>query len=268
MPGVAGARIWYQSFTDPDADRPYFTRLKEYLGSVASPGCQVEAFGIQPGARYPGPITDFRCAAQAIANALTAQEQGYDAFVIGNFQEAGLAEARSAVRIPVIGLGEATMLHACTLGRKIGLIATTPVHIPYHQDQIARHGLHRRVIAVQAVLADVGQFNRAFDDEREYRSLREAFVGQAEPMLGLGIDVIIPAGGYPMLLFTREQSFAIGGATVLNGLPVAVAAAETAVRLSRLNGTGTSRRTAYALPPSEAVTEFRSAFTADPPQYA
>jgi len=265
MRGIAGARIWYQSFTDPDADRPYFTRLKEYLGSVASPGCQVEAFGIQPGARYPGPITDFRCAAQAIANALTAQEQGYDAFVIGNFQEAGLAEARSAVRIPVIGLGEATMLHACTLGRKIGLIATTPVHIPYHQDQIARHGLHRRVIAVQAVQADVGRFNRAFDDEREYRSLREAFVGQAEPMLGLGIDVIIPAGGYPMLLFTREQSFAIGGATVLNGLPVAVAAAETAVRLSRLNGTGTSRRTAYALPPGEALTEFRSAFTADPP---
>ena len=144
MRGVAGARIWYQSFTDPDADRPYFTRLKEYLGSVSSPGCQVEVFGIQPGARYPGPITDFRCAAQAIANALTAQERGYDAFVIGNFGEAGLAEARSAVRIPVIGLGEATMLHACTLGRKIGLVATTPVHIPYHQDQIARHGLHRR----------------------------------------------------------------------------------------------------------------------------
>jgi hypothetical protein len=31
---------------------------------------------------------------------------------------------------------------------------------------------------------------------------------------------------------------------VLNGLPVAVAAAETAVRLRRLNGTGTSRRAA------------------------
>jgi allantoin racemase len=266
MRGVADARIWYQSFTDPDADRPYFTRLEEYLGSVSSPGCQVEVFGIQPGARHPGPITDFRCAAQAIANALAAEEQGYDAFVIGNFQEAGLAEARSAVRIPVIGLGEATMLHACTLGRKIGLVATTPVHIPYHQDQIARHGLHWRVIAVQAVQADVAWFNRAFDDEREYRSLREAFASQAEPMLGLGIDVIIPAGGYPMLLFAGEPSFAIGGATVLNGLPVAVAAAETAIRLRRLNGTGTSRCAAYALPPNETVTEFRSAFIAGPPQ--
>jgi Asp/Glu/hydantoin racemase len=66
--------------------------------------------GIQPGARYPHPITDFRCAAQAVANALTAEEQGYDAFVIGHFAEPGLAEARAAVRIPVIGLGEATAL--------------------------------------------------------------------------------------------------------------------------------------------------------------
>jgi hypothetical protein len=221
--------------------------------------------GIQPGARYPHPITDFRCAAQAIANALTAEEQGYDAFVIGHFAEAGLAEARSVVRIPVIGLGEATMLHACTLGRKIGLVATTPgAHsllpgsdrppgpAPAGDRRPGGPGRH-------------GQFNRAFDDGREYRSLWEAFVSQAEPMLGLGIDVIIPAGGYPMLLFTREPSFAMGGAMVLNGLPVAVAAAETAVGLTRLNGTGTSRRTAYAPPPGEAVTEFRSAFTVGPP---
>jgi hypothetical protein len=44
------------------------------------------------------------------------------------------------------------------------------------------------------------------------------------------------------------------------------AAAETAIRLSRLNGTGTSRHTAYALPPDEAVTEFRGVFTAGPPR--
>jgi allantoin racemase len=90
--------------------------------------------------------------------------------------------------------------------------------------------------------------------------VREAFAEQSEPLLGLGIDVIIPAGGIPMLLFAREQSFAVGGAPVLNGLPVAVAAAETAIALSRLNGTGTSRRAAYALPPGEALAEFRGAF--------
>jgi Asp/Glu/hydantoin racemase len=261
MPGAAAQRIWYQSFTDPDTDQPYFTRLVTYLHSVSSPGCDVEVFGIQPGARYLHPITEFRCAAQVIANALAAEQQGYDAFVIGHFQEPGLAEARSAVPIPVIGLGEATMLHACTLGRRVGLVTINPVFIPYHEDQIARHGLQRRVIAVQAVHAQTDQFNLAFEDETEYRSLREAFVRQAASMLGLGVDVIIPAGGYPMLLFAHEQSLTIGGATVLNGLPVALAAAETAIRLRLLNGTSTSRGNAYALPPSQAVTEFRHAFS-------
>jgi allantoin racemase len=100
----------------------------------------------------------------------------------------------------VIRLGEAAMLHACTLGRKIGLVATSPAFVQDCEDQIARHGLERRVVAVRALDPRPGQFNRAFDDEGEYRSVRDEFVACAGPMLALGVDVIIPAGGYPMLL--------------------------------------------------------------------
>jgi len=225
-------RIWYQSFTDPAVDSAYFSRLDGYLRSVSGAG---------------------------------SERAGYDAFVIGHFQEPGLAEARSAIGIPVIGLGEAAMLHALTLGRRIGLVTINPVFIPYHQDQIARHGLQQRVVAVAALAAEVAQLNRAFDDEREYARLRDALLDQAGPMLDSGVDVIIPAGGYPMLLFAREIGFTIGGATVLNGLPVTIAAAETAIRLRRLNGTCTSRRASYALPSSEAVADFGRVFTsADP----
>jgi allantoin racemase len=259
-PAAVTGRIWYQSFTDPAVDAAYFTRLDTYLRSVSGAGFEIAVAGIQPGDRYLHPITEFRCAAQVIANALTAQREGYDAFVIGHFQEPGLAEARAAVDIPVIGLGEVTMLHACTLGRKIGLVTINPVFIPYHEDQIARHGLQRRVIAVAALAADVAQLNGAFDDEHAYARLRESLIEQAGSMLDRGVEVIIPAGGYPMLLFGREHAFTIGGATVLNGLPIALAAAETAIRLRRLNGTCTSRRAGYALPPGEAVEEFGRLF--------
>lgn len=171
-----------------------------------------------------------------------------------------LAEARAAVDIPVVGLGEATMLHACTLGRKAGLVTINPAFVPYHEDQIARHGLADRIVAVRAVQAQVADFNRAFSDEQLYRRMRDEFVRQAEPLLESGVDVIIPAGGYPMLLFSREDGFTIDGATVLNGLPVAIAAAQTAVSLRQLNGTATSRRSAFALPAPEAIEEFREHF--------
>src|SRR2546430_2345784 len=84
------ARLWYQSFTDPDVDAPYFRRLGEYIQSVTGAGFESVVHGIQPGDRYLHPITEFRCAAQVIANALAAQEEGYDAVVIGHFQEPAL----------------------------------------------------------------------------------------------------------------------------------------------------------------------------------
>src|SRR5579875_299249 len=149
----ARVRIWYQSFTDPDVDAPYFRRLTEYVATVASPEVEVEVHGLQPGDRFLHPITEFRCAAQVISNAIAAERAGYDAFVIGHFQEPGLRETRAAVRIPVIGLGEATMLYGCTLGGKLGLVTINPVFIPYHEDQIRRHGLQDRVVAVRAVQA-------------------------------------------------------------------------------------------------------------------
>jgi allantoin racemase len=256
----AATRIWYQSFTDPVDDEPYFTRLGNYLRSVSRAESELQVRGIRPSDHFLHPITEFRCAAQVIANAITAEREGYDAFVIGHFQDAGLFEARATVEIPVIGLGEASMLNACTLGRKIGLVTINPVFIPYLEDQVARYGLERRVIEVRAVAAQVDRLNRAFGDEREFRLLRDEFIRQAEPMLDLGIDVIILAGGYPMLLFATEQGFTINGAMVVNGLPVAVAAAETAVTMRRLNGTCTSRAGTYALPPQEAVAEFGRAF--------
>jgi hypothetical protein len=37
----------------------------------------------RPSSRFLHPITEFRCAAQVIANALTAEREGYDAFEIG-----------------------------------------------------------------------------------------------------------------------------------------------------------------------------------------
>ena len=105
-------RIWYQSFVDPAEQAPYIDRLRDRLRTVAAPGIEIDVHGISPPDRFFHPITEFRCAEQTIHAALTAERAGYDAFVIGHFQEPSLTECRGAVDIPVIGLGEATMLFA------------------------------------------------------------------------------------------------------------------------------------------------------------
>jgi hypothetical protein len=40
------ARIWYQSFTDPDVDAPYFRRLSDYIQSITASGFESVVHGI------------------------------------------------------------------------------------------------------------------------------------------------------------------------------------------------------------------------------
>jgi allantoin racemase len=250
------SRIWYQSFVDPVAQRPYISRLQALLDAYAAPGFRFEVHGIDPPDRYLSPLTELRCARQAVRNAIEAQRSGCAAFVFGHFQDSGLLEARTAVDIPVLGLGETTMLHALTLGRTFGLVTINPVFLPWLRDQIIELGLTRQSVGVRALDTEVATYMRAYEEPAAFHEVKEAFSREATTLVAAGAEVIIPAGGLPMLLFAREQDFEVGGALVLNGLAVMVAMAEAAIKLHRLTGSAVSRRGTYARAPDEAVREF------------
>jgi Asp/Glu/hydantoin racemase len=253
--------VWYQSFVDETEQAPYITRLSKRLNALASPGIQVEVHGISPPDRYFHPITEFRCAQQTIHAALEAERAGYDAFVIGHFQEPGLTECRGAVNIPVISLGEATMLFACSIARRIGLVTIDPVFIPWHEEQVIRHGLQQRVAGVAAIKADLPRFMRAFTDTTDYAAVRQDFIRQVQPLLARGADVLIPAGGLPMLLFAQEQPFLIEGAVVLEGIATVMKATEMALAMHRLTGVVASRSGIYSRAPQGAIDDFRTTLT-------
>src|SRR2546427_129294 len=155
------ARLWYQSFVHPIEQAPYIERLQALLDAAASPGIRFEVHGLDPPDHLFHPLTEFRCAAQTIRNALDAERAGYD-----------------------------------------------------------------------------------------------AFVDRVRPLVAAGAEVIIPAGGLPMLLFARERPFIIDGALVLNGIAVVAKAAEMALALRRLTGSVVSRRGTYAKASAACVEEY------------
>jgi len=138
--------------------------------------------------------TEFRIARAIIRNVVEAERRGYDAVAISHFQDAGLHEAKSVVDIPVLGLGETTLFHACTLGRKLGLVTINPAFIPWHEDQVIRYGLQSRVVGVRAVDAKVSDFMHAFAAEDGYRALYPKWEREVRALLDAGADVIVPAG--------------------------------------------------------------------------
>ena len=258
-------RIWYQSFVDPAEQAPYINLLQQRLQAMASDGITVDVRGMAPPDRFFHPITEFRCAQVAIHAAIEAERAGYDAFVVGHFQEPGLTECRGAVDIPVVGLGEATMLFACSIGRRFGLVTINPTFIPWHEAQIARHGLTQRSGGVAAIKADLPRFMRAFTQAEEYAAVRADFMAQVQPLLARGCDVLIPAGGLPMLLLSQEKPFLIEGAAVLDGIATVMKATEMALALRQLTGVVASRSGLYARASAGALADFLGTTTTRTP---
>lgn len=249
-------RIWYQGATDRSVHGDYISRLEAHLKKVADPEFSGQFTGVNPPASTTHALTEYRIGAAIARNVVRAEREGYDAVAITHFQDAGLHEAKSAVDIPVLGLGETTLLYSCSLGRKLGLITINPAFIPWHEDQIIRYGLTQRVVGVRAVDAKVSDFMRAFASKEGYDELYPKFAREAQALLDAGADVIVPAGGLPMLLFGSEQGASFGGAPIVNGLTVLAKMTEMTVKLRRLSGLTVSRRSNYAKPPKQALDEF------------
>jgi Asp/Glu/hydantoin racemase len=251
-------RIWAQGGTDHIGHASYLAKLLPHLQSVLDPGFSLDFQTITPSVTSTHALTEFRFGRAAVRGAIEAKRQGYDAYFMNHFQDAGLAEARAAVDIPVFGLGETTLLHACLLGRKIGLIAINPAFVPWHEDQVIRHGLQQRVVGVRTIDATIADYMEAFVVESTKARLHEIFLREARALLAAGADVIVPTGGIPMMLFGAEPGANVDGAPIVNGVTVVVKAVEMAIKLRQLGHSGISRRpsSGYALPNAQVLDEF------------
>ncbi|WP_336070046.1 aspartate/glutamate racemase family protein [Nitratireductor rhodophyticola] len=249
-------KIWYQSYVDYENGAGYWDELRKHLDAIVDPGTEIDIKGITPHDSYAHAIVEFRCAREVICNAVRAEREGYDAFIIGHFQDAGLYEARSVVDIPVLGMGEASMLHACQLGQRSGIVTINRRYIPWFHHQIGKYGLGERVTGVHAMDFEPGQILAAFGSDERLETVRALFEEQARPLVRDGVDVLIPGGGIPMLLFSQLQAHRVDGAPVINGIPIVVKLAEMAVKLRALTGLGVSRTSDFVKPPEEIIEEF------------
>src|SRR5258708_11942117 len=252
-------RLLWQSFVDATQNAAYLERLSAYLNEIAAPGTGVEVRGMTPPDRDFGRLTELRCAVQAVDSAIEAAAEGFDGYVLGHFQDSGLYEARSAVRIPVIGTGEATLHFAAQLGRRLALVSIDPVFEVWHYEQAERYGLKDRLIAVAGLGVVPEDFAAAFaGDKQAFQRMLAAFRDRAAPLVESGADVIVPAGVLPGLLLAREHGLTIGHAPVVNCAAIALKSAEMWVALRTLNGIEASRGPSFALAPERAVNDFRS----------
>jgi len=246
-------KIWFQGATDRVHMAPYISKVEAHLKAILEPGVTYTFNTTSPPATTTHALTEYRIGAAFVRGAVEAERQGFHAMAITHFQDAALAEVKSATQIPVLGLGETTLFHACTLGRKLGLVTINPTFIPWHEDQVIRYGLQQRVVGVRAVDGSVKDFIDAFADKKSYDALHLKWERECRVLLDAGADVIVPAGGLPMMLFGGTE---MDGAPVVNGVTLIAKSAEMAVKLRSLGMAQVSRRSNFVKPPEKALREF------------
>lgn len=256
-------RIWYQSLAREHHATSYGKALKTLIASCVDAGTEVDVHGIVEaagiGVHYK--FLEHHDAREVMYNAVRAQTQGYDAFLIGNISDAGLAQARELVEIPCLGLSETSMHVACMMGASFGFVMISKKWSARVLENVRRYGLEQRCAGAEPL--DTSPLELRYADEHGRQQVIARFTEAAERLLERGAEVIIPAGGDIIAYLAQAGIYEIGRAPILNGIVELVKMGETAVKLKRLTGRFTSKRLTYAPPSGEFLDKVRGYYGPD-----
>lgn len=255
-------RLWHQSMTELAGLGSYRAFLVSHAASVLGSEAAVQVEGLRAGTYHGRTPTSalgnafvyHRAVDQIIDNAIHAERDGFDAFVIGSFSEPMLREIRSAVSIPVTGILESSMLVSCSLGRRVAPIANAPEIAFIVQSAVEKHGLESRVlpcVPINPPMHEAALMAAAADDPG---AVLQAFRQAARNAIThQGADVIVPAEAVLATLMIGNKLTHVDGAPVVDVLALAWRYAVMMVRLRRDCGLATSRAGAYARSDPELV---------------
>ena len=216
-------KIWHQSATELGGLDAYKRAIEAHAAEVVGGEAQVDVRGLPPGA-YAGIAPSavlsnayayHRILSCVIENAIRAEREGYDAFVVGSFSEPFLREIRSAVDIPVASLAESSLLVGCSLGHYVALISNAPSVQWMTKTAVDKHGLGARVLDIVALdpPLDEHALAAAFANPEPVIA---SFRASAARLVARGADVIIPAEGVLASVLVRHKVREIEGAAVLD----------------------------------------------------
>jgi len=231
-------RIWHQSFTVLEHLGGYKAALIAHFKRVARPDTEIVLHGMQPGTYqtdYPGDdirhaVFQYLHGMQFLAAAAAAEDESYDAFAISTLPDPALREIRAAVGIPVVGYGESSMLLACTMGRKFGVLVFIPELAELIADNAVRYGMANQLAGAR----DVGfRFREVLQGFEDPTPVIARFRESARRLIEQGAEVIIPGEAPLCVMLAREGVVEVDGVPVIDSLSAWIQRAETLVDLQR-----------------------------------
>lgn len=192
--------------------------------AVAAPDTVILARNARFGARVVGTRSEAAIAAHALLDLLAAEREPFDAVVLAMSMDSGLWAARELVDVPVVGMTEAGLLLASTLGTRIGMVILGRRLLAVYRELAQGYGFADRLAGIEAV--DASPQDLLEDPEAFYAPIVEGALrlverDAAEVVLLVGAVM----GGLGKLLADRVP------VPLVDGISAGVVLAEALVRL-------------------------------------
>ncbi len=247
------AKVLYLSMSREEYSPNYFPFLRSYIDQVKSPDTKVDLRGTRVGRIDSYRFFETLDWISILDSVVGAEQDGYDAVAIGNILDPALREARSMVDIPVLGLGETSMLTACMMGSTFSLVGVNPFFGGRFEENVAKYGLRDRLASIECMGLTPHELDACFSDDEGRSRAIESFTAAARASLAKGAEVVIPAGGRLTAFLNAVGIREVDGAPLLDGTVSLVAATEAAIRIHQQSGSFVSRRRLYAKAPEQSI---------------
>jgi allantoin racemase len=123
--------------------------IAEAAQRYAAPGTEVETVTPEWGPRSVEGNYDMTLAGLAVCETVQDRAQEFDGVAIACYGDPGLFGAREISPVPVVGIGEASMLMACTVAHRFSVVTVLPRVKPFLENMIRLHGLEARCASVR-----------------------------------------------------------------------------------------------------------------------
>lgn len=174
---------------NPNTTPAITDRVLTVARGAASPGVKLAAVTGRFGGRYIADRATYAIAGHAALDALAAYPGRYDAVVLACFGDPGLLALKEVCTRPVVGMAEASLALAITLGRRVALVTGGEAWVPMLEEFVAAQGLSQRLAAVLAVAPTGADIAR--DPEGSLALLARAVTDAVQRH---GADVVILGG--------------------------------------------------------------------------
>lgn len=254
-------KIWHQSMTELHDLGAYKESLEAHAKKILGTTGNVEVHGMPKGAYHghsptaalSNAFAHHRILDPILDNAVRAEMQGFDAFIVGSYSEPFIRELRSAVDIPVVSITEATFLVSCSIGRLSAPIANDPGIAWIVRQSVESHGMSQRVLTPRAIEPALNEPEMAEAFARP-EILIGYFQAAARRAIAEGADVIIPAEGVLSEFLYNNQINMIDGVPVLDSFGVVWTYAAMMINLREKLGLSVSRKMHYQRNDPELIT--------------